>query len=96
LRDALALAELIAVADDPGAPALLGDYAARRVPDRDGVLAFSHGLIALGCLAQPALAPLRSLALLALDAIPPLRHAVARKGMGFRGTPPVAVLDTGP
>ncbi len=96
LRDALTLAELIAAADDPGTPALLGDYAARRAPDRDGVLAFSHGLIALGCLAQPALAPLRSLALLALDGIPPLRHAVARKGMGFHGIPPVAVLDTGP
>jgi 2-octaprenyl-6-methoxyphenol hydroxylase len=96
LRDALTLAELLADVDDPGTSALLTEYAARRVPDRDGVLAFSHGLIALGCLAQPALAPLRSLALLALDAIPPLRHAVARKGMGFRGTPPVAVLDTGP
>jgi 2-octaprenyl-6-methoxyphenol hydroxylase len=34
--------------------------------------------------------------LLALDGIPPLRHAVARKGMGFRGQPPAAVLDTGP
>jgi 2-octaprenyl-6-methoxyphenol hydroxylase len=96
LRDALTLAELIADADDPGTPALLGDYAVRRAPDRDGVLAFSHGLIALGCLAQPALAPLRSLALLALDGIPPLRDAVARKGMGFRGQPPAAVLDTGP
>lgn len=96
LRDALTLAELLADVDDPGTSALLTEYAARRAPDRDGVLAFSHGLIALGCLAQPALAPLRSLALLALDGIPPLRHAVARKGMGFRGQPPVAVLDTGP
>ena len=96
LRDALTLAELIADADDPGTPALLGDYAARRAPDRDGVLAFSHGLIALGCLAQPALAPLRSLALLALGGTPPLRHAIARKGMGFRGVPPAAVLDVGP
>jgi 2-octaprenyl-6-methoxyphenol hydroxylase len=96
LRDALTLAELIAAADDPGAPALLDRHAARRAPDRDGVLAFSHGLIALGCLAQPSLAPLRSLALMALDGIPPLRHAVAHRGMGFRGQPPVAVLDAGP
>lgn len=96
LRDALTLAELIGAADDPGTPALLGEYAARRAPDRDGVLAFSHGLIALGCLPQPALAPLRSLAMLALDAVPPLRHATARRGMGFRGTPPVAALDAGP
>ena len=96
LRDALTFAELIADADDPGASALLNEYAARRHPDRDGVLAFSHGLIALGCLPQPALAPLRSLAMLALGGISPLRHAVARRGMGFRGEPPAAALDAGP
>ncbi|MBU6417636.1 MAG: FAD-dependent monooxygenase [Xanthomonadaceae bacterium] len=96
LRDALTLAELIAGADDPGTANLLNEYASRRQPDRDGVLAFSHGLIALGCLPQPALAPLRSLAMLALGGIPPLRHAVARRGMGFRGEPPTAALDAGP
>jgi 2-octaprenyl-6-methoxyphenol hydroxylase len=96
LRDALTLAELVADGGDPGAADVLRDYAARRQPDRDGVLAFSHGLIALGCLAQPALAPLRSLALLALGGVAPLRHAVAHRGMGFRGTPPAAVLEIGP
>ena len=96
LRDALTLAELVAGADDPAAPALLDAYASRRQPDRDGVLAFSHGLIALACLAQPALAPLRSLALLALDGVPPLRRAIERRGMGFRGLPPAAALDSGP
>lgn len=96
LRDALTLAELIAGGGDPGASSLLNEYASRRQPDRDGVLAFSHGLIALGCLPQPALAPLRSLAMLALGGISPLRHAVARRGMGFRGEPPTATLDTGP
>ncbi|TAM95142.1 MAG: 2-octaprenyl-6-methoxyphenyl hydroxylase [Rhodanobacteraceae bacterium] len=96
LRDALTLAELIAGADDPAAPGLLNAYASRRQPDRDGVLAFSHSLIALACLAQPALAPLRSLALLALDGVPPLRRAIERRGMGFRGLPPAATLDSGP
>lgn len=96
LRDALTLAELIGRDGDPGAPDLLHRYAARRAPDRDGVLAFSHGLIALGCLPQPALAPLRSLALLAIGGVAPLRHAVARRGMGYRGTPPAATLDAGP
>lgn len=96
LRDALTLAELLAGADDPGAPALLHAYTERRQSDRDGVLAFSHGLSALACLAQPSLAPLRSLAMLALDRVPPLRQAVARRGMGFRGTPPAATLDGGP
>lgn len=96
LRDALTLAESIAGADDPGADAVLREYATRRQPDRDGVLAFSHGLISLACLAQPTLAPLRSLALHALDRVPPLRRAVALRGMGFRGTPPAAVLERGP
>jgi 2-octaprenyl-6-methoxyphenol hydroxylase len=96
LRDALVLAEMVGAADDPGAPELLADYASRRQPDRDGVLAFSHGLISLGCLAQPALAPLRSLAMAAFDRLPPLRHALARRGMGFCAAPPAAVLDTAP
>lgn len=96
LRDALTLAELLVDTDNSGMDAVLDEYAVRRAPDRDGVLAFSHGLSALGCLAQPALAPLRSLALLALDRVPMLRHAVARRGMGFRGTPPAATLERDP
>jgi 2-octaprenyl-6-methoxyphenol hydroxylase len=96
LRDALVLAETVGAADDPGAPELLADYAARRQPDREGVLAFSHGLVSLACLAQPTLAPLRSLAMAAFDRLPPLRHAMARRGMGFRDRPPAAVLDTVP
>lgn len=96
LRDALTLAELVAASADPGAATLLDEYRTRRAPDRDGVLAFSHGLVSLGCLPQPALAPLRSLAMLALDSLPSLRHGLARRGMGFRGTPPAAVLERGP
>lgn len=96
LRDALVLAEMVADAEDPGTPELLADYASRRQPDRDGVLAFSHGLVSLGCLAQPAIGPLRSLAMAAFDRLPPLRHALARRGMGFRDSPPAAVLDTAP
>ena len=96
LRDALMLAEMVGAVDDPGAPNLLADYTVRRQPDRDGVLAFSHGLVSLACLAQPTLAPLRSFAMAAFDRLPPLRHAIARRGMGFRDRPPVAVLDTAP
>jgi 2-octaprenyl-6-methoxyphenol hydroxylase len=97
LRDALTLAELIANADDPGTADLLRDYAARRAPDRDGVLAFSHGLISLACLPQPALSPLRSLALIAFDSVPPLKRALARRGMGWRGqSPPHATLERSP
>ena len=93
LRDALTLAELVAATDDPGDAALLARYAARRAPDRAGTMAMSHGLVRLACLEQPLAAPLRSLALLAFDRLPPLRRALARRGMGFRGEPPRAVLE---
>jgi 2-octaprenyl-6-methoxyphenol hydroxylase len=93
LRDALTLAELVAAAADPGAADVLASYAARRAPDREGTIAMSHGLVRLACLPQPLIAPLRSLALLAFDRVPPLRDAMARRGMGFRGEPPLAVLE---
>jgi 2-octaprenyl-6-methoxyphenol hydroxylase len=93
LRDALTLAELLAAAADPGDADLLARYAARRAPDREGTMAMSHGLVRLACLPQPLLAPLRSLALLACDRLPPLQRALARRGMGFRGEPPLAVLE---
>ena len=93
LRDALTLAELVATATDPGAADLLARYAARRAPDREGTMAMSHGLVRLACLRQPLLASLRSLALLAYDRVPPLQRALTRRGMGFRGEPPLAVLE---
>ena len=96
LRDALTLAELVDMAADPGDAHLLAAYAARRAPDREGTMAMSHGLVQLACLAQPVLAPLRSLALLACDRVPPLKDAMLRRGMGFRGTPPRAVLERTP
>jgi 2-octaprenyl-6-methoxyphenol hydroxylase len=93
LRDALTLAELVAAAADPGEEGLLHRYAARRAADREGTMAMSHGLVRLACLRQPLLAPLRSLALLACDRLPPLQRAFAQRGMGFRGEPPAAVLE---
>ncbi|QNK00088.1 2-octaprenyl-6-methoxyphenyl hydroxylase [Dyella telluris] len=93
LRDALTLAELLADANDPGAEELLLGYAQRRAPDREGTMAMSHGLVQLACLPQPLLAPLRSLAMLAFDRLPPLQRLMARRGMGFRGEPPKAVLE---
>lgn len=93
LRDALTLAELVAAAADPGAADVLAGYAARRMPDREGTIAMSHSLVRLACLQQPLIAPLRSLALLAFDRLPPLRDAMARRGMGYRGEPPLAVLE---
>lgn len=96
LRDALTLAELVAETADPGSAAMLAEYARRRAPDRDGTMAMSHGLIRLACLEQPFLGPLRSLAMLALDRVPPLRHALSRRGMGFRENAPLAVREKTP
>jgi len=96
LRDALTLAELIAGGEDPGTPDLLERYAARRAPDREGTMAMSHDLVRFACMPQPLLAPFRSLALLAYDRVPPLQQMLARRGMGFRGEPPRAVLERTP
>jgi 2-octaprenyl-6-methoxyphenol hydroxylase len=96
LRDALTLAELVAASADPGDAAMLAVYAARRAADREGTMVMSHGLVQLACLPQPLLAPLRSLALLACDRLPPLQRALARRGMGFRGEPPRAVMERVP
>ncbi|NII09923.1 2-octaprenyl-6-methoxyphenyl hydroxylase [Oleiagrimonas sp. C23AA] len=96
LRDALTLAEKVAGTDDPGASALLAAYAEQRAPDREGVMAMSHGLVRLACLDEPMLAPLRSAALLAYDRFTPLRQLMARRGMGFRGRPPRQVLEVTP
>lgn len=93
LRDALTLAELVAATDDPGDAAMLARYAARRAVDREGTMTMSHGLVQLACLQQPLLAPLRSLALLACDRLPPLQRVMVRHGMGFRGEPPLAVME---
>ena len=96
LRDALTLAELLAVADDPGAESLLTEYATRRKPDRDGVMRMSHGLVRLACLPEPAWHPLYSLGLGIAGQLSPLRHAILRRGMGFRGHPPQAVVESLP
>ena len=100
LRDALTLAELIIVAAreqrDVGDASLLGDYAQRRRDDREGTLAFSDGLVRLACSPAAPLKPLRSLGMALLDGIAPLREAVARRGMGFRGVPNTYALGVKP
>ena len=96
LRDALTLAELVAEATDPGSQELLERYAVRRAPDRTGTMAMSHDLVRFACMPEPWLAPFRSLALLAYDRVSPLQKVLARRGMGFRGQPPRAVLERVP
>ncbi|UXI67421.1 2-octaprenyl-6-methoxyphenyl hydroxylase [Tahibacter amnicola] len=91
LRDALTLAEKLITArrrgDDIGAPAVLRDYALARQADRDGTLDMSDGLVRLACNPASLLGPLRSVALLAIDGLPPLARWLSRRGMGYRGVP---------
>jgi 2-octaprenyl-6-methoxyphenol hydroxylase len=88
LRDAAMLAELIAAADDPGAAALLSQYAAWRARDRDGVIRFTDGLIRLFGDTRAGVGMLRNLGLLLFDLAPPAKSALARVSAGFGGPTP--------
>ena len=93
LRDALTLAELlIDNKGDPGAAALLADYADRRREDREGTAAASDALARWTANESPPLRLLRTFGLLALDRIAPLQSALAMRGMGFRGRVPRLAL----
>jgi 2-octaprenyl-6-methoxyphenol hydroxylase len=100
LRDALTLAELLIAARrddaDPGAATLLAQYAVRREPDRSGVIAFSDGLVRFFGNEFLPLRILRSLGMLALDRIAPLKQILALRGMGFRGEVPLLSLGIDP
>jgi 2-octaprenyl-6-methoxyphenol hydroxylase len=100
LRDALTLAELVLAAAragaDPGHADLLAEYTRRRMEDRNGTLAFSDGLVRLACNPALPLKPLRTLGMALLDGVAPLREAVARRGMGFRGKPTAYALGVKP
>lgn len=82
LRDIAALARLIAGAADSGAADLLGDYAREREADL-GVRAMAVSLLNRSLLTGflPVHAA-RTLGLTALDALPGLRRAVMRHGLG--------------
>ena len=89
LRDVATLLDVLAApaqtGGDPGALALLEDYAARRRADHDRTAGFSDGLARLFGLegAVPTLA--RGAALVACDLIPPLRESLMARLMGLRG-----------
>jgi 2-octaprenyl-6-methoxyphenol hydroxylase len=95
LRDAATLAELLiasrgdgtAVAD-PGAPALLADYAARRASDRDGMVRFTDGLVKLFGDQRPGVPWMRDLGLLMFDLSPTAKRAMSRLSWGFGERPP--------
>lgn len=88
LRDALTLSELLCEASDPGAPALLQAYAARRREDRQRTLEFSDGLARVTSNPLPLMRPLRSVGMLAAAASPSLQSMLVGGAMGFRGHVP--------
>jgi 2-octaprenyl-6-methoxyphenol hydroxylase len=101
LRDALALAELVAQARtgsvdaDCGARGLLDAHARCRREDRERTLAFSHGLATLTASDGPFSGALRSLGLLAADRQPDVQGWLVGGAMGYRGDVP-ALCRGGP
>ena len=90
LRDVWALVRQLraAAGSDPGAPALLMDYAAGRGLDRHGTIRFTDGLVRLFSNESDLLRHVRGAGLMGLDMLPPLRHFVAKRMMfGARAWP---------
>ena len=86
LRDIAELADTLTDAVDPGAPALLGRYAAQRRIDRFATVGFTDGLVRLFSNNIGPLKHLRGAGLVALDLFPPARSFLARRMMfGARG-----------
>ncbi|MEJ7745812.1 MAG: 2-octaprenyl-6-methoxyphenyl hydroxylase [Luteimonas sp.] len=89
LRDALTLAELIEQrGGDPGDAALLDAYVERRRQDRARTLAFSDGLARVTSSDVPLLRPLRSLGLMAADAMSSAQAMLVGGAMGYRADVP--------
>jgi 2-octaprenyl-6-methoxyphenol hydroxylase len=79
LRDAWELAAALQTADDPGDPAVLEAFAARRRLDAGATIRVTD-LLARGFLGDnPAASAARGLALTALDLLPPARRFFARR-----------------
>ena len=93
LRDAVTLAEVIADARaagqrDPGAPQVLAAYGAWRNEDQRRIVAFTDGLVRLFGSPLGLVRGLRSAGLLAFDAFPPAKSAMARLSVGAAGRVP--------
>lgn len=95
LRDAAALAELLArqgPTGDPGAGTMLAEYAQWREEDRARTVRDTDGLVQVFTSEFAPLRAGRRLGLIGLDLFPPARAAVARRGMGLAGRMPRLAL----
>jgi 2-octaprenyl-6-methoxyphenol hydroxylase len=87
LRDVASLAELLAEhrrepCFDAGASSLLAEYDAWRAADRDGVIAFTDGLVRVFANPLRVVQRLRNIGLLAFDLLPPAKAALSRLSSG--------------
>jgi 2-octaprenyl-6-methoxyphenol hydroxylase len=87
LRDVAHLAERVAAAADPGAPALLADYASSRRTDRERVTGFTDLLVRAFSNRAPGLSQARHWGLVAASLAPPIREALLRQHLGHLGLP---------
>jgi 2-octaprenyl-6-methoxyphenol hydroxylase len=81
-RDALALADAVIGAADPGAPEVLGRYQRDRRPDGLLMLGATHGLEALFANDVGPVRLARRLGIAAVDRMPGLKRFFARRAMG--------------
>jgi 2-octaprenyl-6-methoxyphenol hydroxylase len=88
LRDAALLAEILAAAPDPGAPAVLEAYERRRAADRRGMIGFTDGLVRMFGSEKPGAAAARNLGLALFDLAPGAKRALSRLSWGFGGDAP--------
>lgn len=92
LRDVATLAEVLTDAaragEDVGAPAVLQAYDRWRRRDTTAVSAFTGSMIRIFSNEFAPLALARGLGLLAVDMLPPVKHALLRRTMGLAGRLP--------
>lgn len=92
LHDAAALADLLLQQQgDPGAEVCLKRYIARRRPVQRRVIRFTDSLAWLFYQSHPFIGPARSLGMLGMELLPPLKRAFARRaaGLGRSGNPEI-------
>jgi 2-octaprenyl-6-methoxyphenol hydroxylase len=83
LRDAIALAELVTGAADPGDPAVLYQYERRRKPDNLMMFAMTDGLDRLFSTNMPLARSARDIGIGAVDRIGPVKKLFMRRAMGI-------------
>jgi len=85
LRDVAELAELIVGADDPGEARLLENYQAMRLKDMRRIYKATDSLVKIFSNNHALLGHARAMGLIGVDLLSPLRHLMARQGMGLAG-----------